>query len=48
MAAGLIFIEKDASFTEGHDMNSGSLDKMCYVGFEESVTFFGWLISTHS
>lgn len=29
-------------------MNAGSLGKMCCVGFEENVTFFDWLISTHS
>lgn len=51
MTASLIFIEKDANFTEGEDMNSSYLGKMCClaVAFEESVTFFfGWLISTYS
>lgn len=29
MTASLIFIEKDANFTEGGDMNSGPLGKIC-------------------
>lgn len=29
MTASLIFIENDAKFTEGDDMNSGFLGKMC-------------------
>jgi len=29
MTASLIFIQKDASFTGGEDMNFGSLGKMC-------------------
>lgn len=51
MTASLIFIEKDANFTEGGDMNSGPLGKICCLAvwdLKKVTPFFAGFFPTHS